>query len=89
MPDSAYLKLQPSEASVLAAASRIFSAYVVSGEARDVDDARLVTKAVDLAVKMAMRVDALVKSDDELDGEGGSTGFPKLQQPQVFPSPGG
>ena len=78
--EQTHLSLQDSEASVLAAASTIFAAYVQAGYLASNDERHVMAKAVDSAIQLAGMVDQKVVSDDELDGAKGSA----LQPPQVF-----
>ena len=64
MKKTTLLKLNPSEAAVLQAASRIYAARFTSNP-KGKDDER-VAQSVQVAIEMAKRVDALVKSDSEL-----------------------
>ena len=89
MSQTTYLRLEPSEASVLQAAATIYAAYLSTGAVDAYGEEQMVTKAVDKALALARRVDDLVASDDELSDAGSASGFPKLQAPQVFrPSQG-
>ena len=63
---TSFLNLQPSEATVVQAASRIYSAYVISNRVTDDNELKMIEKAVSLAVNMAQMADEMVKSDDEL-----------------------
>lgn len=60
-----YLALQHSEAAVLHAASRIFAAYVTTGQVNDKNESEFMAKAVRNAVRMAVYTDKLVQSDEE------------------------
>lgn len=60
-----YLALQKSEAAVLHAASRIFSAYVAAGQVDDRNEAEMLAKSVRNAIRMAVYTDKLVQSDEE------------------------
>ena len=61
----AYLSLQRSEEAVVHAASRIYAAYIASGQVTDdiIDD--MVARSVRTAIKMTTLADKLVQSDDE------------------------
>ncbi len=65
MKPETYLKLQDSEVVVVQAASRIFSAYVSSGQVNAENGDKMVLKAVRTAIMMARMADRLVQSDDE------------------------
>ena len=62
---AAYLSLQPSEAAVLAAASRIFAAYVAAGQVTDDNEPDLVNRAVRAALRLALITERVVQSDTE------------------------
>ena len=65
MKPETYLKLQDSEVVVVQAASRVFSAYVSSGQVNAENEDKMVLKAVRTAIMMARVTDRLVQSDDE------------------------
>jgi hypothetical protein len=60
------LSLQPSEAALLGAAARIFSAYLVSGHVTGGNESEMMDRSVSEALKMARRIDEMVQSDNEL-----------------------
>lgn len=62
-----FVNLQQSEAEVYAAASRIFSAFVNSKEVSPQNEAAMIERSIDLAIKMAQRVDIRVQSAEETD----------------------
>jgi hypothetical protein len=64
------LKLKPTEAAVFHAASRIYAAYIVSGQVGDQEADTWMNRAIAEAIKMADTTDQLVVSDDELDSLG-------------------
>ena len=64
------LKLQPSEAAVFHAASRIYAAYIASGQVGDQEAEAWMNRAIAEAIQMADATDQLVVSDDELDSPG-------------------
>lgn len=64
------LKLQPTEAAVFHAASRIYSAYIVSRQVEDQESEVWMNRAIAEAIEMADKTDRLVVSDDELDSAG-------------------
>lgn len=66
MAKSTRLMLDPSETAVVHAASRIFSAYVASGQVTDESEEAMMTQAIDLAVKLALETDKKVISDMEV-----------------------
>jgi len=61
----AALELQPSEAIVVNAASRIFSALIVAGRLTPENQVDLVRLAVRSAVDLALETDRILESDDE------------------------
>jgi hypothetical protein len=66
----AALELQPSEAAVLAAASRLLAARLGAGIVSvDASDDEL-DRCVRLAIRLAVRVDRLLQSDTEATGLG-------------------
>lgn len=60
-----YLSLQRSEEVVVHAASRIFAAYVVSGQVTAANEAEVLAKSVRNAMRIAVYTDKLVQSDEE------------------------
>ncbi|MFT4588131.1 MAG: hypothetical protein ACI9VS_001573 [Candidatus Binatia bacterium] len=60
------LKLEKSEADVLAAASRIYAAHIVSGQVPPENAESIMEHSIQSAIAMASRVDRLVKSDGEM-----------------------
>lgn len=62
-----YLKLQPSESAVLAAASRIYSAYIACGKVTEGDEKKWIDKSIREAIDLANSTDATVISDGEVD----------------------
>lgn len=61
----AFLELQHSESVVVAAASRIFAAYVAAGQVTDANQAQLEDRCVRAAMRLAVLTDRMVQSDDE------------------------
>ena len=68
MPVETYLKLEPSEAVVVHAASRLFAAYISVGLVQDENEEQMMLKAIRTAMKMALTTDKLVQSDQESSG---------------------
>ena len=64
------VELQPSETHVLAAASRIYAAFIASGQVSMQSAEEMIETSVRQAIHMAYRVDRLVQSDDEHSGAG-------------------
>lgn len=65
MQQQSYQSLQWSESVIIAAASRIFSAYIAAGRVTDSNEEDMILKAIQTAIRMADKTDAMVKSDDE------------------------
>jgi len=65
MKAETYLKLQDSEIVVIHAASRVFSAYISSGQVNAENETKMLLQAVRHAIKMARVADRLIQSDDE------------------------
>ncbi len=66
----AVVGLQQSEAAVLAAASRLFAAHIGAGRVTDDSEASVMEHCIRSAIRMALRVDRLLQSDDEAIGLG-------------------
>jgi len=61
-----YIKLAPSEQSLLNASATIFSAFIASGKYQESDEKILADKSVNLAIMLAEQIDQTVSADDEL-----------------------
>jgi hypothetical protein len=59
------ISLQPSEAAVYAAASRIYAAYIASGHVTAGNENGMIDRSVDEAVQMAQLIEEKVQSDQE------------------------
>jgi hypothetical protein len=66
----AALELQPSEAHVLAAASRLLAAHVAAGRLTNETLEATMEQCVRQAIHMAIRIDRILQSDDEAVGLG-------------------
>ncbi len=66
----AAIELQQSEAAVLAVASRFFAAYISSGRVDEESEDETMERCIMTALRMALRVDRLLQSDDEHTGLG-------------------
>ncbi len=64
------LKLQHSESVVAHVASRIFSAYIASGQIVDQDENAWIKKSIKQAIKLCVATDEMVISDEEVSGLG-------------------
>ena len=62
---SAYLKLEPSEQAVFHAASRLFAAYIASGQLNDSNEGELMKLAVTRSIQLALLTERSVQSDGE------------------------
>lgn len=61
-----YVNLTDSEASVLAAASRIFSAYITQGKVDENSENKFMALALKQAIKLAKNADDVIRSGKEL-----------------------
>lgn len=59
-----YLRLQHSASVVAQMAATVFAGFVQKGELREDNEDDLVQQSVAIAIKLALRTDALVKSDE-------------------------
>ena len=64
--DKTTITLQPTEQALLAAATRIYAAYVVSGQVADGQEDGWRARSVREAVWIAQEVDEAVLADDEI-----------------------
>ena len=62
-----YLQLQESEGHLLAAASRLYSAYLTTDQFTGDNQADLMKKSIREAIQMALAIDAAVIADAEVD----------------------
>jgi uncharacterized membrane protein YvbJ len=62
---SAYLKLEPSEQAVFHAASRLYAAYITSGQLTDSNEGEVMKLAVTRAIQLALLTERSVQSDGE------------------------
>jgi hypothetical protein len=60
------LTLQPSEQAILAAASRLYAAYVVSGQVAEGQEDGWRARCVREAISIAREVDERIVADDEI-----------------------
>ena len=61
-----YMNLQPTEVGILTSASTIFAAKVSSGRVDASNEDEAVEESVDQAIKLAKRVERLVKTQGEM-----------------------
>ena len=71
----AAVDLQHSESQVLAAASRLFAARIAAGQVDEGSEETVMEHCIQTAIRMAMRVDRLLQSDDEAVGLGARASF--------------
>ena len=62
-----YMQLQESEGHLLAAASRLYSAYLTTSQYTGDNDAALMRKAIQETLQMANAIDATVIADNEVE----------------------
>lgn len=62
---TAYLKLEPSEQAVFHSASRLFAAYIASGQLNDTNEGELMKLAVTRSIQLALLTERSVQSDGE------------------------
>lgn len=60
------VQLAPTEASILAAASRIYAAFITGGRVVDGQEAKFMQVAIKQAMKMSTAIDDAVKAEGEL-----------------------
>ncbi len=66
MKKSTFIRLQPNESKVYHAASRIYASYIAANQLNKENDAEIMLKSVESAIKLAELTDSMVQSDDEL-----------------------
>lgn len=67
MPEETYLNLHPSEGVACQMASRILAAFISSGQLSQANEDELVERSAQLAIKLAIKIDRMVESDNEKD----------------------
>lgn len=67
MANRTYFELQPSEAHLLAAASRIFAAHVAAGRVGEADEGAWILRSIQSALRLARTIEEAVQSDDEAE----------------------
>ena len=65
MIEQSFLRLQHSESIVCNMASQLLSAYISSGQLTPENEDQLVDRSATLAIKLAVKIDRAVESDDE------------------------
>ncbi len=59
------LSLQPSEAALYAAASRIYAAYIAAGRVSEGAENEMIARSISEALRMAQTVEEAIQSDQE------------------------
>lgn len=62
-----YIHLHPSEGYILRAASSVYSGFLATGAVTAGNEDALVTKSVEIAIRMAALVDERILCQDEVD----------------------
>ena len=65
MIDETFLRLQPSEAVVCSAASRLMAAFIASGQVNPENEEAFLERSLSLAIRLAQGADRAIDSDDE------------------------
>ena len=66
-PTQRYFSLKPSERAVYEAASRIYAAYIASGQKMDENQRDLMRLSIHEAIEIGLAVEDAIQSDDELE----------------------
>jgi len=66
MSEQTKLTLQQSEQAVLQASAQIFGAYIIANKITKDNEEELLNKSVELGIKMALKTDKLISSDNEI-----------------------
>lgn len=66
MKKSTFIRLQANESKVYHATSRIYASYIAANQLNKENDADIMLKSVESAIKLAELTDSMVQSDDEL-----------------------
>ena len=66
-PKQRYFSLKPSERAVYEAASRIYAAYIASGQKMDANQGDLMRLSIHEAIEIGLAVEDAIQSDDELE----------------------
>ena len=69
MEKTTRIDLEYGEAAVFHVASRIFSAYVASGQCTRKNEEEMLQNSVDLAIRMARNVDERISTGDEVKSQ--------------------
>lgn len=69
------MHLQESESVVAHCASRIFAAYVVSGQVHERSEDHMIEKSVNVAIRMVTKTDSQVMDDAELPKQNSRLGL--------------
>jgi len=69
MTEQSKLTLQSSEKAVLQASAHIFGSYIIANKVTEANEEELLNKSVELGIKMALKTDQLISSDDEISSK--------------------
>ncbi|PLX86365.1 MAG: hypothetical protein C0614_03865 [Desulfuromonas sp.] len=67
MTEETYLNLHQSEGIACQMASRILAAFISSGQLNQANEDELVERSAKLAIKLALKMDRMIQSDNEKD----------------------
>lgn len=62
-----YIKLQPSESTIVLAAAQIYGAFIQKGDVTDENAAEYIRRAIKDAIQIVQITDATVVADQEVD----------------------
>ncbi|NIP38795.1 MAG: hypothetical protein GWO07_08635 [Candidatus Dadabacteria bacterium] len=60
-----FIDLQSSEKAILSTAANIYSAYITSGKVTSGQEEEFISKSVNAAIKMALRIEKLIADAEE------------------------
>jgi hypothetical protein len=66
-PKQHYFSLEPSERAVFEAASRIYAAYIASGQRTEANKDKLMRLSIREAIQIGLVVEDRIQSDNELE----------------------
>ena len=66
-PKQRYFSLEPSERAVYEAATRIYAAYIASGQRNDANRGDLMRLSIQEAIEIGLVVEDRIQSDNELE----------------------
>lgn len=62
-----FIKLQPSESTIVLAAARIYSAHIQNGDVTEENSSEFIRRAIKDAIQIAQITDATIAADAEMD----------------------